>query len=388
MEYEKIISDSTLPEKLKTDTKGYLEKYKPTKKQAENIIKRVEETYKKTCYEPGEAIGVIAAQSISEPATQMTMRTYHTAGSVVKQVSLGLPRLIEVLDARKEPSTPIMQIYLDKKYNNKEDATIIGKQIKETKLKNIVLEDIIDLVNLVIEIKVDTNYLKNLGITQEEVLKLINKQLRGYDVEFEGNKIELKAKKEDTTIRDLQEAKLKLFDMRLKGLTGIEQAMVTKEKDGWVITTIGSNIKKVVKIEGVDSSKIYSNNIKEIEKLFGIEAARNAIIKEACGTLADQGLDVDPRHIILVGDMMTMDGVIKAIGRYGVSGSKRSVLAKANFETTVKHLTEAAVKGEIDYLDSIIENILINQVAPVGTAVCDIVFKPKKKGKKKKMVKK
>ena len=384
MSYEEILSNSILSDKMKLETDNYLKKYNATKKQAVNILKRIEEKYKKMSYEAGEAVGVIAAQSISEPATQMTMRTYHTAGSVVKQVSLGLPRLIEILDARKEASTPIMQIYLNKEYSNKDNATKIAKEIKETKFKNMVLEDVIDLVNLVIEMKLDNNYLKNSEMNKEDIIKLINKQIKGYDIVFEGNKIELKSKKEDVTIKDLQKIKLKIFDIRLKGLTGIEQAMVTKGNDEWVITTIGSNLKKVIKIEGIDSTRVYSNNIKEIEKLFGIEAARNAIIKEACDTLADQGLIVDPRHIVLVSDMMTITGEIKAIGRYGISGSKRSVLAKANFETTVKHLTDAAVKGDIDNLDSIIENILINQVAPVGTCICDIVFKPKKSKKVKK----
>ncbi|MCD6398564.1 MAG: DNA-directed RNA polymerase subunit A'', partial [Candidatus Aenigmarchaeota archaeon] len=131
-------------------------------------------------------------------------------------------------------------------------------------------------------------------------------------------------------------------------------------------------------------TRFFSNDINGVEKLLGIEAARNVIIMEACKTLADQGLDVDSRHLILVGDIMTTDGTVKAIGRYGVSGEKRSVLARANFETTVKHLTDAAVEGEVDNLDSIVENILINQVAPIGTAVCDLMFKTKRKtgGKK------
>lgn len=381
MDYNNILADSFISEKIKHEAEAYFKKYNLTQKQAQNALKKIENLYKRTLYEPGEAIGVIAAQSISEPATQMTMRTYHTAGSVVKQVSLGLPRLIEIVDARKEATTPIMEIYMDPEHNNKEAATRIAKKIKETKLKNVVLEDIIDLVNLVIEIKLDTDYLKDLQIKEDDLAKLLKKQVRGYEIQVKGNKMELKSKKEDVTIKDLQKAKLKIFDVRLRGLRGIEQAMVTKKRDEWMITTIGSNMRKVIKFDGIDSKRIFSNNIREIGRLFGIEAARNAIIKEACGTLADQGLIIDPRHIILVGDMMTMEGKINAIGRYGISGNKRSVFARANFETTVKHLTEAAVKGEIDHLDSIVENILINQVAPVGTNVCDIVFKPKKSNK-------
>ena len=80
---------------------------------------------------------------------------------------------------------------------------------------------------------------------------------------------------------------------------------------------------------------------------------------------------------------MTISGRVNAIGRYGIAGSKKSVLARANFETTVKHLTSAAVSGEVDRLNSMIENILINQVAPIGTCLCDVVFKPKVKGSKK-----
>ncbi len=376
--YDEVLENSILPDKIKSELQKYFDEYKMTKKQKEEAVRRTEKIYKKMKYEPGEAIGVIAAQSISEPATQMTMRTYHTAGAVAKQVSLGLPRLIEILDARKVPKTPIMKIYLDKEHNNKESAMLIAKEIKETKIKNIVIEDVIDLVNLVIEVKIDKNKLNEFGITEEELMKLVRKKLKNYDCSFKGSEIILKAKKEDATIKDLQEAKYKLFDIKLKGLAGVEQAMVTKEGDEWVITTIGSNLRKVIEIEGIDPTRVYSNNINEIEKLFGIEAARNAIIQEICATLADQGLDVDPRHIILAADIMTIDGEVNAIGRYGVAGSKRSVLARANFETTVKHFTEASVKGEKDELNSIIENVLINQVAPIGTAMCEVVFKPKR----------
>jgi len=237
-------------------------------------------------------------------------------------------------------------------------------------------------VNLIIEITLDKKGLEGIGIDEDELLKIVKKRIKNYDVEIEEEKLILKSKKEDSTIKDLQKAKLKVFDLKLGGISGIEQAMVTKEGNEWVITTIGSNIKKALKIEGIDTKRITSNDIKEIEKIFGIEAARNSIINEACGTLADQGLDIDARHIVLVGDMMTITGRIKAIGRYGIAGSKKSVLARANFETTVKHLTNAAVEGHVDKLNSMVENILMNQVAPIGTCLCDVVFKPSVKKKK------
>jgi len=305
------------------------------------------------------------------------------AGAAAKQVSLGLPRLMEIVDARREPSTPLMEIYLKKEYNTKEHATKAAKKIKETKLKNIVMEDVIDLVNSCIELKIDKKYANELEVSDDFLVKLIKKYIKNYDVEVEGDILKIKSKKE-TTIRELQKTKLKVFDISLKGIRGINQAIVMKKNDEWMITTLGSNLKKVLDIEEVDPTRFTSNDISGIEKLLGIEAARNIIIMEARKTLADQGLDVDPRHIILVGDIMTSDGTVKAIGRYGVSGEKRSVLARANFETTVKHLTDAAVAGEVDKLDSIVENILINQVAPIGTTVCDLMFKTKSKTGEKK----
>ena len=381
--YDELISGLEFPEKLKEEIKNNFEKYKLTKKQAEKLIEKIREAYKKMSYEPGEAIGVIAAQSISEPATQMTMRTYHTAGAAAKQVSLGLPRLIEIVDARREPSTPLMEIYLKKEFNTKENATKVAKKIKETKLKNIVLEDVIDLVNSYIELKIDRKYMNEIEVNDDFLVKLIKKYIKNYDAEIDGDVLKIKAKKE-TTIRELQKTKLKVFDISLKGIRGINQAIVMNKNGEWFITTLGSNLKKVLDIKEVDLTRFFSNDINGVEKLLGIEAARNVIIMEACKTLADQGLDVDSRHLILVGDIMTTDGTVKAIGRYGVSGEKRSVLARANFETTVKHLTDAAVEGEVDNLDSIVENILINQVAPIGTAVCDLMFKTKRKtgGKK------
>ena len=138
----------------------------------------------------------------------------------------------------------------------------------------------------------------------------------------------------------------------------------------------------MLKIEEIDPRRVVSNDIREIEKNFGIEAARNSIVNELSSTLSDQGLDVDLRHLILVADMMTAAGTIRPIGRYGLSGNKRSVLAKANFETTVKHLTDAAIKGEEDVLDSIIENVIVNQVAPIGTSMCKLSYKSKKVKKK------
>ena len=113
----------------------------------------------------------------------------------------------------------------------------------------------------------------------------------------------------------------------------------------------------------------------------GIEAARNAIIHEALSTLQEQGLDVDIRHLMLVADIMTFSGEIRSIGRYGVAGSKSSILARAAFEETIKHLIRAAIRNESDYFNGIFENVMIGQVIPSGTGMFDLLAKSRKEEK-------
>ncbi|RLJ03290.1 MAG: DNA-directed RNA polymerase subunit A'' [Candidatus Aenigmatarchaeota archaeon] len=383
MDYEKYLKslEGKIPKSILDELRENLEKYKPNKQETEKIIEKLLKVYKKSSYEPGEAVGIIAAQSISEPATQMTMRTYHFAGGAGIQVTLGLPKLIEVVDARRAPSTPAMKIYLEEEYNNREGAKKIANRIRETKLSDVVVEETTDLVNFVVELKLNRKKLEDLEIDDEELLKMLRKASRKYDVEIEGDILKVKPKKTGT-IRDLQKVKLRALEAHLKGIRNVSQAVARETDEGWIIETLGSNLSKVLKMEGVDSTRTISNDIREVEETLGIEAARNAIVDECMYTLKDQGLDVDIRHIMLVADTMTADGEIKAIGRYGIAGEKGSVLARANFEVTVNHLTDAAIKGEVDPLESIVENVIINQVVPVGTGMCDLQFKPVKIGKK------
>ena len=148
-----------------------------------------------------------------------------------------------------------------------------------------------------------------------------------------------------------------------------------KEGEEYVIYTEGSNLKEVLKIDGVDIVKSKTNDILEISKVLGIEAARNAIINEALDTLDEQGLRVDVRHIMLISDMMSVDGTVKSIGRHGVSGEKASVLARAAFEITVDHLLKAGVRGEVEKLSGIVENVIVGRPVMLGTGMVDLVMK-------------
>ncbi|MCK5474218.1 MAG: DNA-directed RNA polymerase subunit A'' [Candidatus Aenigmarchaeota archaeon] len=337
--------------------------------------KHLEARFNRMIYAPGEAVGVVAAQSISEPATQTTLRAYHAEGRTQLVTTQGLPRLIELFDARKIPKTPTMTIYLDKGYNNKEGATKIAAKIKETKLIQIIDTDAIDLVNFRIEVNLDPKQSKLLEIDGESIAVLIKKSLKNINIEVSKDKLLIEPKKEEMTIKDLQSIRVKVRDKYIKGIKGISQVVVEKEGDDWVIKTLGSNLKKVLKLVELDRIRSFTNNIYEIRSVLGIEAARNAIVRETLTTMRAQGVDTDIRHVLLVADAMTSTGEIRAIGRYGVAGGKSSVLSRANFEETVKHLTNAAVKHELDPLKSVIENVILGNLAPVGTGTVKLKLK-------------
>jgi DNA-directed RNA polymerase subunit A" len=164
--------------------------------------------------------------------------------------------------------------------------------------------------------------------------------------------------------------------IRIKGVTGIRRALIRKEKEEYVIYTEGSNLEGVLDIAGVDGARTTTNSIFEVYRVYGVEAARAALIQEANRTLAEQGLGVDIRHLMLVADVMTNEGDIRAIGRHGISGKKTSVLARAAFEITAAHLLRAAITGEVDELKGVAENIIVGQPITLGTGAVNLVYRP------------
>jgi DNA-directed RNA polymerase subunit A" len=327
--------------------------------------------------------------------THNTMRTYHFAGTAGIQVTLGLPRIIEIFDARKELATPTMEIRLLDDYQTPEKARKVAENIKEVKLKDLLVSDVIDLTNLEIICKIDQRMLKELELGMEAIKKAI--KLKKVSVETEG--YELRVTSTTLDVKNLHKLKYKLLELHMKGIKGVTQAIISKENDEWVINTLGSNLKKVLRIEGVNPYRTTCNNIFEVMDVLGIEAARNAIINQSKYTLDEQGLDVDVRYIMLLADLMTFTGGIKAIGRYGIAGEKRSVLARAAFEETKKHLISASITNASDDLSGIVENIMMNQVIPAGTGSYSLIghipesaakpakvkaVKPKKSAAKKK----
>ena len=312
-----------------------------------NMLKNVKIT-------PYEAVGVIAAQSIGEPGTQMTMRTFHYAG-VAEHVPTGLPRLIEIVDAKKQPKKPIIDIYLRQPYRTASEAEKVAKDLSSVFVSDVAkVED--DLNELTVSVTFNEKDARALGVTFNMLKKVIELQCSA--VRVSGETLYLQPKKEKSkeggsaekkekkiTARSVRRLANRIRDTIVKGFKGIYRAVVLKGDGEYFIRAGGDNILSAIEHQAVDPKRIYTNNIKAIEKIFGVEAARSAIIKEINDVMEMQKLYVDIRHIMLVADAMTYAGAIKSIGRHGLSGEKVGVLGRAAFEETVKHLINASAVG-------------------------------------------
>lgn len=327
----------------------------------------VSELHKNGKLQAGEAIGIITAQAFGEPSTQMALSVFHFAGIQEMQITLGLPRLIEIFDARKMPSTPITEIYLEKDYNNEKDARVMAERIKETKLKEIVSEIKIDFTNKKLEIILNDKALKMLKLSADKVVEKL-KEGRVKD-----NSIIISSQKYD--IKTLYKLKERLKETIILGVKGIKQSLVIKREKDYIIMTHGSNLEEIFEVKGVDKDKTRTNNIHEVAAVLGIEAARQSIIEEIKKVLNQQGLEVNERYISLVSDAMTSTGGIKGVTRMGIISEKKSILARASFETPIKHFVNATITGVKDELASVIENIILNQPVPVGTGLPGLLVK-------------
>jgi DNA-directed RNA polymerase subunit A" len=372
-----VVEDTELPRRLKDLTIDTIrEREDVTVEQAEEIATAVESQYLDTRVDPLDPVGTVSAQSIGEPGTQMTMNTFHYAGVAEMDVTQGLPRLIELVDARKTPDTPVMNVFLEEKYREeREKAHEVVWKIEATKI--LALGDIsTNVADMVVQIDLNEDTLQERWPLMDdttaiagEIANTIQDSL-GVKVNQQGTVLEFGPS--EPSYRELLQLVEQLRDIVFKGIEDVSRVVIRREEtdrgEEFVLYTEGSAFKKALKIDGVDATRTSCNNIHEVHKTLGIEAAREAIIEETMTTLEEQGLgDVNIRHLMLVADIMTNDGTIQSIGRHGISGSKDSVLARAAFEVTVNHLLDAAIYGETDDLDGVIENVIVGKPVRLGT---------------------
>ena len=385
MKRELLEFKDKLPPRILEDLENELpDKASPAR--IKKIAERIYSEYRESLAEPGESVGLVTAESIGEPGTQMTLNTFHFAGVSEMNVTTGLPRLIEILDARKTISTEMMEIYLKKPYSEGKDIRQIAESIKETRFKEYIKEISINVAETKMRIEFDEKKLKDRGMTHAKIAKIVgkNKELKGFDLKLDkDNSLRIKTSGEEA-LKMIYRLKERIKDVYVNGVKGITQVLPVKRENEYVIVTAGNNLKDVFKLDFVDARRTTTNSIVEIEKLLGVEAAREAIIRETIKVLENQGIPLDIRHVLLVADAMTMSGKVLGVSRYGIVKEKPSVLARASFETPIRHIINAALVGEVDELNSVIENVMINQPVPLGTGLPGLVTKIRGEGKMKK----
>ncbi len=386
-----------LPIALAEEVKAKLQSLRLSPADATRVVREVARRFRRAEVDAHESVGIVAAQSIGEPGTQMTLRTFHYAGVAEMNVTLGLPRLIELVDARRVPSTPMMTVHVEKKLKGDREAVQkIALQIEVT-----TIPDVASISAMIEELKVVVSpqgaLLEARGVKRAELETALvagldtrlfevkpgsgGGETRSFEVHLKepvagATKSRKEEMVEEMPFKKLLIASEEAKSIQIKGVSGIRRALIRREKDEYVIYTEGSNLEGVLEIPGVDPVRTTTNSVFEIYRVYGVEAARAALIHEANRTLAEQGLGVDIRHLMLVADVMTNEGDIRAIGRHGISGKKTSVLARAAFEITAAHLLRAAITGEVDELKGVAENIIVGQPITLGTGAVNLIYQP------------
>ena len=374
-EYLKVLEEDGIPVDLIGKIREKVKNEDLEEEQLEYLLNKIFINYNNAIVESSEPVGTVAAQSIGEPGTQMTLRTFHYAGVEEFSVTQGLPRLIEIVDARRFPSTPQMEVFLEKGYGESEETAIsVHNRIEQIRIEQITHDVDLDFVDWNIIINLIPEICETKGSDIDEIPDILKRYKKKGTIKREGNSIIINPGIEDLQV--LQKMREKILKKVVKGIRGVKRGLLTPSDSNkeWVIKTEGTNLQGAVQIEGVDASRTVSNHIHEVEKLYGIEAARNMIIIEAQKVLEQQGLDVDLRHLLILSDLMCYTGTIQSIGRHGISGSKSSVFARAAFEVTVNQLLDAGLYGEEEKLLGIPENVIIGQITPIGTGRTKIHF--------------
>lgn len=353
---------------------GYVLKEEEATKFLEMTLKK----YQRTTLDPGEPIGTVVAQSISEPATQLTLKTFHWAGVPGVDITTGLPRLQELFDARKHPDNPLIRVYLKEPYRSDEEkAKQIFRKIHAINVNSLIKTGGFNLQPPYrrIEIELDEKKLSERKLSVKEIISKIE-EIKDIEIKREEYNLYISPeKKEDEEEISLESIHNEINDITFKGVEGYEDAQLRRTREGhYYILVPAEEIQPLLLVEGIDLSKLMTNHIYQCNKVFGLEATRTLIISEAKKVLDQYGLDVDPRHIVYAADAMLSGGKIEGIGRYGISGSKSSILARAAFEETKGNLIDAGARGMVDTLQGSTESVITGKIPPIGTGDVEIGY--------------
>ncbi|CAL3967253.1 hypothetical protein PZA11_003612 [Diplocarpon coronariae] len=360
--------------------------------------------YAKAHVEPGHAVGAVGAQSIGEPGTQMTLKTFHFAGVAGMSITQGVPRIKEIINASKVISTPVITCPLENPWRI-EAAKVVKARIEKTYISDVIrfVEDMWSAKSATICLSVDLDalYGMQLGLTVEDIAQTIcmNKKLkvRGADVtvahecifvnvtsESGGNMGARGGAKNKAYIDDggsdillrVNYLKRALPTLAISGYPDATRAIIQKtdsEPYSHTVLVEGYGLRACMTTEGVVGTRSTSNSVMEMKDVLGIEAARSTIATEIGSVMGDMG--IDPRHMQLLADVMTYKGEVLGITRFGLSKMRDSVLQLASFEKTPDHLFEAAAGMKTDLIEGVSECIIMGQTMSVGTGAFQVVRK-------------
>ena len=355
-----------------------------SKEKVRQMMDDIHSLYTSARINPGECVGLVSAESIGEPGTQMTLNTFHFAGVAEMNVTTGLPRIIEIFDATKEIKTPMMEIFFTSSHDDLDAVRKFAGTIRETVFGELVQEYAFNIFEQTLKVKFNPELLKDFNLSTKQIAEIIKSKTKGFTVSTADDMMIFVHKGKAEEIKEVYDLKEKIRNIKVKGIKNIKQVLPVKRDDSYIVLTSGTNLKDILGLKEVDASRTFSNDIHEVHKVLGIEAARQAIMNEVFRVIEAQGLNIDIRHIMLVADIMCSSGAIKGVTRYGVVSEKASVLARASFETPIKHLINAALEGEVDPLASVVENVMINQPVPIGTGLPSLAVKAPQKAAKEK----
>ncbi|KAG4153661.1 hypothetical protein ERO13_D03G005300v2 [Gossypium hirsutum] len=415
-------------------SKRVLEEYRLTKEAFEWVIGEIESRFLQSLVAAGEMIGCVAAQSIGEPATQMTLNTFHYAGVSAKNVTLGVPRLREIINVAKKIKTPSLSVYLSAEARKtKEKAKNVQCALEYTTLRSVthatevwydpdpmstLIEEDMDFVKSYYEmpdeevspdkispwllrIELNREMMVDKKLSMADIAEKINQEfdddltcifnddnaekliLRIRIMNDEAPKGELtdESAEDDVFLKKIESNML--TEMALRGIPDINKVFIKHgkaskfdEADGyktgeeWVLDTEGVNLLAVMCHEDVDARRTTSNHLIEVIEVLGIEAVRRSLLDELRVVISFDGSYVNYRHLAILCDTMTYRGHLMAITRHGINRNDTGPMMRCSFEETVDILLDAAVYAESDYLRGVTENIMLGQLAPIGTGEC------------------
>ncbi|KZF19018.1 beta and beta-prime subunits of DNA dependent RNA-polymerase [Xylona heveae TC161] len=351
------------------------------------------EKYKRAQVEPGHAVGAVGAQSIGEPGTQMTLKTFHFAGVAGMSITQGVPRIKEIINASKTISTPVISCELV----NKEDirsARVVKGRVEKTYLRDIIfyIEDMWSADSTYVAAKVDFETIDRLqlDINMEDLSRAIVAQkklkIETGDIVISGRTIKVKVRgldamdtrsrktKEETDVfTRVQHLKRVLPSVPIKGYPEAARAIIKTDEKTLKNSLLveGYGLRQCMNTDGIIGTATKTNSVIEMRDVLGIEAARKTIIDEISSVMGD--MDIDPRHMQLLADVMTYKGDILGITRFGLSKMRDSVLQLASFEKTPDHLFDAAFHMKSDKIEGVSECIIMGQSMGVGTGAFKVV---------------